>query len=87
MVDAKDEDDKAKRVWLSARKVIAATRKGQKAELLSLGEESIKKRSCNIMKWPEAAMGQERGLSRLETVLAPHLRCDGHHSKQVEAER
>ena len=40
----KDEAGKDKCVWSTALNFIAATRKGQKAEMISLAEESIKSR-------------------------------------------
>ena len=96
MLSEKDEEGKDKCVWSSALNFIAATRKGQKVEMISLAEESIKSKmpvTHWMMSWNENEIPTEQqvmeavqiflkgmGLEEHQTLVAVHANTQNVHA-------
>ena len=96
VLSEKDEEGRKKCVWSTAMNFIAATRKGQRAEMISLAEESIKSRMpvCHwMMSWNENEIptGQQvmeavriflkgMGLEEHQTLVAVHANTQNVHA-------
>ena len=96
VLSEKDEEGKDKCVWSSALNFIAATRKGQKVEMISLAEESIKSKmpvTHWMMSWNENEIPTEQqvmeavqmflkgmGLEEHQTLVAVHANTQNVHA-------
>lgn len=79
----KDEDGKHKCVWSSALNFIAATRKGQKAEMVSLAEESIKSRmpvTHWMLSWNENEIPTEAQVTEAVQMFLQGMGLEGHQT-------
>ena len=79
----KDEDGKDKCVWSSALNFIAATRKGQKAELISLAEESVKSRmpvAHWMLSWNENEIPTEAQVTEAVQMFLQGMGLEGHQT-------
>ena len=79
----KDEDGKDKCVWSSTLNFIAATRKGQKAEMISLAEESIKSRmpvAHWMLSWNENEIPTEAQVTEAVQMFLQGMGLEGHQT-------
>ncbi|MBD5418188.1 MAG: relaxase/mobilization nuclease domain-containing protein, partial [Desulfovibrio sp.] len=79
----KDEDGKDKCVWSGALNFIAATRKGQKAEMISLAEESIKSRmpvAHWMLSWNEDEIPTEAQVTEAVQMFLQGMGLEGHQT-------
>ena len=96
VLSEKDENGRDKCVWSTSMNFIAATRKGQRAEMISLAEESIKNRMpvCHwMMSWNENEIPTSQkvtdavrmflkgmGLKEHQTLVAVHANTQNVHA-------
>ena len=96
VLSEKDEDGKDKCVWSTAMNFIAATRKGQRAEMISLAEKSVRSRmpvSHWLLSWSENEIPTEQqlteavqmflkgmGLEEHQTLVAVHANTQNVHA-------
>ena len=79
----KDEAGKDKCVWSTALNFIAATRKGQKAEMISLAEESIKSRmpvAHWMLSWNENEIPTEAQVTEAVQMFLQGMGLEGHQT-------
>ena len=83
VLSEKDEEGKDKCVWSTALNFIAATSKGQRAEMISLAEESIRsKMPCAhwMMSWNENEIPTEQQITEAVQMFLKGMGLEGHQT-------
>ncbi len=83
VLSEKDEDGRNKCVWSTALNFIAVTRKGQRAEMISLAEESVRSRlpvSHWMMSWNENEIPTEQQITEAAQMFLKGMGLEGHQT-------
>lgn len=78
-----DEDGRSKCVWSTALNFIAATRKGQRAEMISLAEESVRSRmpvTHWLLSWNENEIPTEQQITEAAQMFLKGMGLEGHQT-------